>query len=108
MNKHKKSKKEGLSMTKLDMVRLLAKKYQLPQIMVSRLINDIFNDIIPSALEKEGRVTLVGFGRWDVCNLAARAGRNPRTGEQIHIPAHKTVRFHAGRRLIKSATMPKK
>jgi len=44
-------------------------------------------------------VQLVGFGSFTVTKRKARKGRNPQTGEAIHIPASKTVRFRPGKEL---------
>lgn len=54
---------------------------------------------ITSALRKNQRVTLVGFGTWGVSKRKARTGRNPQTGETIKIKAKKAVRFKAGKTL---------
>jgi len=54
---------------------------------------------ITSALKKNQRVTLVGFGTWSVNKRRARTGRNPQTGEAIKIKAKKAVRFKAGKQL---------
>jgi DNA-binding protein HU-beta len=42
-------------------------------------------------------VQLVGFGSFTTGKRKARTGRNPQTGEEIKIPATKTVRFKAGK-----------
>ncbi len=44
-------------------------------------------------------VTLVGFGTLCVRHRKARAGRNPKTGESLHIKASKVVAFKAGKTL---------
>lgn len=54
---------------------------------------------ITTALKKNQRVTLVGFGTWQVSRRKARTGRNPQTGEAIKIKAKKAVRFKAGKQL---------
>jgi DNA-binding protein HU-beta len=54
---------------------------------------------VTSALKKNQRVTLVGFGTWSVNKRRARTGRNPQTGEAIKIKAKKAVRFKAGKKL---------
>lgn len=54
---------------------------------------------ITSALKKNQRVTLVGFGTWGVSKRKARTGRNPQTGETIQIKAKKVARFKAGKSL---------
>ncbi len=57
---------------------------------------------ITSSLKKNRKVQLVGFGTFTVAKRAARAGRNPRTGEAIRIKASKSVRFKAGQTLKRS------
>jgi DNA-binding protein HU-beta len=50
-------------------------------------------------LRKGERVTLPGFGSFTVSRRAARKGRNPKTRQEIHIPASKNARFKAGKDL---------
>jgi DNA-binding protein HU-beta len=40
---------------------------------------------------------LIGFGSFSMGARAARAGRNPKTGEPLQIAASKTVKFTAGK-----------
>ncbi len=54
---------------------------------------------IKSAMKKGSMVTLVGFGTFYVGKRAARAGRNPRTGDVIRIKAAKVPKFRAGKAL---------
>jgi DNA-binding protein HU-beta len=54
---------------------------------------------VKSSLKKGHSVTLVGFGTFSVGKRAARAGRNPRTGEAIKIKAAKLARFRPGKGL---------
>ena len=58
-----------------------------------------FVDVITDALAKGGKVQLVGFGSFEVRKRAARKGRNPRTKEEIKIPASKAPVFKAGKAL---------
>ena len=58
-----------------------------------------FVDVITDALAKGDRVQLVGFGSFEVRKRAARKGRNPRTKEEIKIPASKAPVFKAGKAL---------
>ena len=51
------------------------------------------------ALRENQRVTLSGFGTWNVSERREREGRNPRTGEPIKINAKKAVRFKSGKQL---------
>jgi len=56
-------------------------------------------DSITSTLASGGSVSLVGFGTFSVKARAARAGRNPRTGETIQIAASNVPGFKAGKAL---------
>ena len=56
-----------------------------------------FMDEVTAALKKGDKVSLVGFGTVEVKQRAERIGRNPRTKEQITIPASKTPVFKAGK-----------
>ena len=52
-----------------------------------------------TSLKKNQKVSLPGFGTFNVVKRAARKGRNPQTGEAIRIRASKGVRFKAGQTL---------
>jgi DNA-binding protein HU-beta len=52
---------------------------------------------ITTALVKGDTVQLIGFGSFGVGARAARNGRNPATGQELKIPASKTVKFTAGK-----------
>ncbi len=54
---------------------------------------------VSSALAAEEKVVLTGFGTFEVRESKARKGRHPQTGEEIDIPAGKTVKFRPGKRL---------
>jgi DNA-binding protein HU-beta len=54
---------------------------------------------ITKALSQGDSVSLVGFGTFKVAERKARKGRNPRTGEEIHIAASRVPKFVAGKAL---------
>ena len=54
---------------------------------------------ITKALENGDSVSLIGFGTFKVTERKARQGRNPQTGEEMHIPASKVPKFAAGKAL---------
>ena len=54
-------------------------------------------DLVSKELSKGGKVTLTGFGTFDVGKRKARSGVNPRTGSAINIPATKMPRFRPSR-----------
>ena len=54
-------------------------------------------DLITEALAEGEKVQLVGFGSYEVRERAPRIGRNPRTKEEVTIPASKAVQFKSGK-----------
>ncbi len=54
---------------------------------------------ITGALKSGDKVSLTGFGTFEVRNRAARTGRNPQTGETIQVRASKAPAFKAGKAL---------
>jgi DNA-binding protein HU-beta len=61
---------------------------------------------ISEALAREEKVTIVGFGTFEVRARQARKGVNPSTGEEIMIPATKVPAFKPGKSL-REAVAPK-
>ncbi|MBX4189948.1 HU family DNA-binding protein [Candidatus Parcubacteria bacterium] len=89
------------------------KKNQLGQMLGEKLgvtkkqgaeMLDAFIEIVTNALRKGEKVNITGFGIFKVSDRKAREGRNPRTGETIHIKASKKPRFTPGK-LLKEAIM---
>ena len=60
---------------------------------------DAITSAITDTLAMNERVTLVGFGTFQVRERKARKGVNPQTREAINIPAKKVPRFTAGKAL---------
>ena len=56
-------------------------------------------DVLKEALAKGDKVSLPGFGTFEITERAARTGRNPQTGAAIEIAASKGVKFKAGKAL---------
>ena len=50
-------------------------------------------DTIIAAVKVDDPVAIPGFGKFSRSERKAREGRNPRTGEPVHIPASKAVKF---------------
>ncbi|WP_448381028.1 HU family DNA-binding protein [Gloeomargarita sp.] len=83
-------------MNKGELVDLVAQHADLPKKMVDAVITEVFNTIIETVSAGE-KVTLVGFGSFEVRKRQAREGRNPRTGEPMLIPATQVPAFSAGK-----------
>ncbi|WP_119417895.1 HU family DNA-binding protein [Desertibaculum subflavum] len=85
-------------MNKVDLIAKVAEETGLSKTDATRAVDSVF-EIITKALKKGDEVRLVGFGTFNVSKRAASVGRNPRTGEQIEIPASKQPKFRAGKGL---------
>ena len=83
-------------MTKSDLVDVIAGKAKISK-AAALLALDALTEAITGALKKGDKVTLIGFGTFDVAKRAARTGVNPRTREKIKIKASKAPRFKAGK-----------
>ena len=60
---------------------------------------EAMTEVITHTLSKGEKVTLVGFGTFQIVNRKARRGVNPQTRETIQIPAKKRPKFVAGKTL---------
>ena len=80
-------------MTKTELIQAVAQR--LPKIHVNdvdRVINATL-DTIKAEVTAGGEVNLIGFGKFSVKEISARIGMNPRTGEDIQLPARRRVYF---------------
>lgn len=85
-------------MNKTEFVGAIADAAGLSKSDAADAVDAMF-DTVTSALKSGDKVSLVGFGTFQVRERAARQGRNPKTGELINIPAGKTPAFKAGKAL---------
>ncbi len=82
-------------MKKVELVEAVANQTGLTKADVTRTMEALITEI-KGALAKGDKVPLVGFGTFAVSKRAAREGRNPRTGETVHIAARNAVSFKPG------------
>jgi len=83
---------------KTELVEAVADHAEMSKVQASRAV-DGFLEAVTESLRKEEDVALIGFGTFTVRERAARAGRNPQTGETIQIAAAKIPAFKAGKAL---------
>ncbi len=79
-------------MNKMDLVNAIAEKAKISKTDAANALKAAIT-AVTEALEKGDKVSLVGFGTLTVAEKAARSGFNPRTKENIEIPARKTIKF---------------
>lgn len=85
-------------MNKAELVDSVASAANLSKADAGRAVDAVLSSIT-SSLQGGQQVSIVGFGTFNVKHRAARAGRNPRTGETIQIAASNVPGFKAGKAL---------
>lgn len=60
---------------------------------------DTFTSSVIDAMGQGKEISLVGFGNFSIGKVAARSGRNPRTGESLNIAAYNQPKFKVGQKL---------
>ncbi len=85
-------------MKKSEIIALIAENTELSKADVERVYNATF-DLFKDELAKGNKISVSGFGTFDISERAEREGRNPQTGETIKIAASKSVKFKAGKEL---------
>ena len=92
-------------MNKADFVKHVAQQHQCTKTEAEKTI-DIFTSSVIDAISKGNEISLIGFGNFSISKVAARTGRNPRSGKAIEIPARNQHKFKVGQKL-KDAVNPK-
>ncbi len=92
-------------MNKAELIASVAEKSNMTKKAASDAVEAVFATI-SETLAKEEKVTIVGFGTFEVRNRQARQGVNPSTKEPITIPATKVPAFKPGKSL-REAVAPK-
>jgi DNA-binding protein HU-beta len=82
----------------MDLVASVADETELSRTKAAEVVDAVFA-AIGKALKDEQEVRLVGFGTFATAKRKALTGRNPRTGEEIEIPASVSVKFKPGKGL---------
>lgn len=85
-------------MTKNELARELADEFELPRRQIIELVEALL-DRITSVLKSGDKMQLTPFGQFKIRDRAARMARNPQTGEPVHVPAKRVLKFIAGRSL---------
>ena len=84
-------------MNKTELISAVATATKLSRKDADKAVNAV--EAIVAALKAGEKVQIVGLGGFEVKERAARAARNPRTGEEIQIAASKSVSFKPGKAL---------
>ena len=85
-------------MNKAELAAAVAEKTGATKKDSEKAVNAVFEAITESLVKGE-KVQLVGFGSFELKERAARVGCNPRTKEEIAIPASRVASFKVGKAL---------
>lgn len=85
-------------MNKTELIAAMAEESGLTKTDTEKALNAFVNQV-EAALKAGEKIQLTGFGSFEVKERAERIGRNPRTKEEVKIPASKAPVFKAGKPL---------
>ena len=86
-------------MTKSELVRHVAERLPYMTLQDAQIIVDTIFESMTDALVQRESIEIRGFGSLKVRNREAHEGRNPKTGESVHVPAKKLPLFRIGKEL---------
>ncbi len=87
-----------LSMTKADLVNIIAEKAHLQHKQAEIVVNMVF-DMMSDALKKDDRIEIRGFGSFVNRSYGSYQGRNPKTGQVVQVPPKRVPFFKVGKEL---------
>lgn len=85
-------------MNKQQFISYIADKYECTKVEGEKTI-DMFVSSVIDAIGQGNEISLVGFGNFSISKVAARKGRNPRTGAELDIKAYNQPKFKVGQKL---------
>jgi integration host factor subunit beta len=85
-------------MTKADLIAVVADKLKFPWARAELLVDQIFS-CMTHALQHGDGIEIRGFGSFTVREYKAYEGRNPRTGDTVHVKPKRLAFFKVGKEL---------
>jgi len=85
-------------MTKSELIEELAKRTKITKTRAEAVVNCVFESMA-AALERGEGVEIRGLGSFTIRQRDAYDGRNPQTGEQVHVPQKRVPWFTVGKEL---------
>ena len=85
-------------MTKADLVDEVVRASRLSKKQAETIVNTVFESIV-GALQGDDKIELRGFGSFRVRRRRSRQGRNPKTGDRVHVPEKRIPYFKPGKEL---------
>ena len=85
-------------MNKQEFITHIANQHDCTKVEAEKAI-DMFTSSVIDAMGQGNEISLIGFGNFSVNKVAARSGRNPRSGEPIQIKVYNQPKFKTGKKL---------
>lgn len=92
-------------MNRAELVDSISNLTSQPKVDCDRFLS-AFIETVEQNISKDDGVKLVGFGSFSIAERKARVGRNPRTGQEVKIPARHVPVFKVGSALKEAAMKP--
>ena len=86
------------TVTKSELIERISEKLKLPNGKAEQLVNCVFDSMVKALQDGEG-IEIRGFGSFTVREYKAYEGRNPRTGETVHVAPKRLSFFKVGKDL---------
>jgi integration host factor subunit beta len=86
------------TVTKSELIERISEKLKLPNGKAEQIVNCVFDSMVKALQEGEG-IEIRGFGSFTVREYKAYEGRNPRTGETVHVAPKRLPFFKVGKDL---------
>ena len=88
----------GWVVTKKELAKAISEELGIPSLVALQAVQRVFDGITETLVE-QGRIELRNFGVFEVRKRKPRKARNPRTGENVKVPAKLVVAFTPGREM---------
>jgi len=85
-------------MNKSEFITHIADQHKCTKVEAKKTI-DTFTSSVINAIGQGKEISLIGFGNFTISKVAARTGRNLRTGEELQIAAYNQPKFKVGQKL---------
>ena len=84
------------TVTKKELIDRIAEQTQAKRVVVKRVVQSFLDEVV-NELSKNNRMEFRDFGVFEIRTRGARIAQNPKTLEQVKVPAKRTVKFKMGR-----------
>jgi integration host factor subunit beta len=88
----------AVPMTKADLIDAVADRLKLPRGRAELLVGQVFDSMVEALRRGEG-IEIRGFGSFSIREYKEYQGRNPRTGETVHVKPKRLAFFKVGKEL---------